>query len=237
MLTPNHAEGDQTGTGEAHHGGTSPRFKLLLQLRVTVPYSEINFVLFFLIHQYKKRSNKIDLRVQDPQPSWLKSYFGPSEHCGSISPRGSQVLRCSLCLHIFALASCLTPALLLHLAHRFPSHPCSSLVRFLVLFMALAPTSMVWAPAPEVPRMKARCPSFKICTLRNADRANSCSHDLYVPYGFTYHENTWGFCDQTCRDGTELQHPHCTSVQGRDICSLSIKCIRFCKILAFTRTS
>ena len=46
-------------------------------------------------------------------------------------------------------------------------------------------------------------------------------------------ENTWGFCDWTYRDGTEFQHPHCTFVQGRDICSFSIKCIRFGKILAF----
>ena len=34
-----------------------------------------------------------------------------------------------------------------------------------------------------------------------------------------------------------FQRPHCTFVQGRHICSFSIKCIRFGKILAFTRTS
>ena len=43
----------------------------------------------------------------------------------------------------------------MHLAHRFLTHPCSSLLRVLVLFMALAPTLMVWAPAPEVPRMRS----------------------------------------------------------------------------------
>ena len=36
---------------------------------------------------------------------------------------------------------------------------------------------------------KLRCPSLKISTLRNADRANPCSYDLDVPCGFTYHEN------------------------------------------------
>ena len=60
---------------------------------------------------------------------------------------------------------------------------------------------------------KARCPSLKICTVRNADRSNSCSHGMDVPYGFTYLENTWGFCDKTCREGTGFQHIHCTSVQ------------------------
>ena len=34
-----------------------------------------------------------------------------------------------------------------------------------------------------------------------------------------------GFCDQTYRDGTEFQHP---------VCSLSIKCIWFGTILAFS---
>ena len=81
---------------------------------------------------------------------------------------------------------------------------------------------------------KARCPSLKICTLRNADRSNSCSHDMNVPYGFTYLENTWGFCDSTYRDGAEFQCPHRTYMQVRDTCSLSIKCFRFGKILAYT---
>ena len=29
----------------------------------------------------------------------------------------------------------------------------------------------------------------KICTLRIADRSNSCSHGMDVPYGFTFLEN------------------------------------------------
>ena len=33
----------------------------------------------------------------------------------------------------------------------------------------------------------------KICTLRNADRSNSCSHDMDVPYGFTYLETLGDF--------------------------------------------
>ena len=49
----------------------------------------------------------------------------------------------------------------MHLIHRFPTYPCSSLLPILVLFMALAPTLMVWAPAPEVPRMKSSTPSFQ----------------------------------------------------------------------------
>ena len=51
---------------------------------------------------------------------------------------------------------------------------------------------------------KTRCPSLKICTLRNADRSNSCSHDMDVPYGFTYLENTWRLSDSIYRDGTEF---------------------------------
>ena len=35
----------------------------------------------------------------------------------------------------------------------------------------------------------------------------------------------------------EFQRPHRTYVQGRDICNLSIKCIRFGKVLAYTRSS
>ena len=45
------------------------------------------------------------------------------------------------------------------------------------------------------------------------------------------------FCDQTYRDGTEFQHPHRSYVQVRDICCLCIKCFRFGKILAYSRTS
>ena len=74
---------------------------------------------------------------------------------------GSSLVSCNLCLHIFALASCLNRALLMHLAHRFLTHPCSSLLRILVLFMTLAPTLMVWAPAPEVPRMRSSMPFFQ----------------------------------------------------------------------------
>ena len=49
----------------------------------------------------------------------------------------------------------------MHLAHRFLTFPCSSILRILVLFMALAPTSMVWAPAPEVQRMKSSMSFFQ----------------------------------------------------------------------------
>ena len=42
----------------------------------------------------------------------------------------------------------------------------------------------------------------KICTLRNADRANCSSFDLDVPCGFI--ENTWGFRVSTLRDETEF---------------------------------
>ena len=79
----------------------------------------------------------------------------------------------------------------MHLAHRFQTLPCSSLLRIFILFMALAPTSMVWALAPEVSRMRSSMPFCQIFSFRNTDRANSCYHDLDVPYGFTYHENTW----------------------------------------------
>ena len=65
---------------------------------------------------------------------------------------------------------------------------------------------------------------------------NSCSHDMDVPYGFTYLENTWRFRESTHRDGKEFQCHLCTYVQIRDICCLSIKGFRFGKILAYTRT-
>ena len=70
------------------------------------------------------------------------------------------LVSCSLCLHIFALASCLNRALLMHLAHRFLTHPCRFLLRILVLFVALAPTPMVWAPALVSQRMRSSTPSF-----------------------------------------------------------------------------
>ena len=41
---------------------------------------------------------------------------------------GSLLVPCSLCLHIFALAFSLNRVLLMHLAHRFLTHPCSSLL-------------------------------------------------------------------------------------------------------------
>ena len=89
---------------------------------------------------------------------WLKSYLGHSEHCGSIRPRVSQFLVGFLFLvsthFCFGLV-------LMHLAHRIPTHPCSSLLRILILSMALSPTLMVWAPAPEVPRMTSSMPFFQ----------------------------------------------------------------------------
>ena len=55
----------------------------------------------------------------------------------------------------------------MHLAHRFLTHPCSSLIQILVLFMALAP----WAPAPEVPRIKSSMPFFQnLCTSKRRSR-------------------------------------------------------------------
>ena len=83
--------------------------------------------------------------------------------------------------------------------------------------------------------MDEKMPSLKFVHFENADRSNSCSHDVDVPYGFTYLENTWGCCDSTYRDGTECPCPHLTSVEVRDMCCLSIKYYRFSKILAYTR--
>ena len=86
-------------------------------------------------------------------------------------------------------------------------------------FVVGTPCSMVWTPAVEGPRMKSSMLFFQNLYSRNADRANSCSHDLDVPYGFTYHEDTWIW-------RLDLQRWNRTSVlslQVRDICSLSIK--------------
>ena len=41
--------------------------------------------------------------------------------------------------------------------------------------------------------MDEKMPSLKFVHFENADRSNSCSLDVDVPYGFTYLENTWGF--------------------------------------------
>ena len=106
----------------------------------------------------------ISWTVRGPQQFWLKSFLGPSEHCGSLST--CFTVLCWFpdpCVYTFLLqaapcllAPCLNRALLIHLAHRFLTHPCSSLLR-----MALAPTSMVWAPALEVQRMKSSMLSFR----------------------------------------------------------------------------
>ena len=90
----------------------------------------------------------------------------------------SLLVSCSLCLHIFALASCLNRVLLIHLAHRFLTHPCSSRLRILVLLMALVPTSMVWAPALGAQRMKS---SY---TLKRRSRRvilNDVSSSSHIP--------------------------------------------------------
>ena len=76
----------------------------------------------------------------------------------------------------------------MHLAHRFLTHPCSSLFRILVLFMALAPTLMVWCSrsgSTTDEKLDAFLSKFAHF------ETSSCCHDLDVPCGFTYHENTW----------------------------------------------
>ena len=109
----------------------------------------------------------------------LQSYLGPSEYCGSINKRVSTVgfllVSCSLCLHIFALASCLNRASLIHLAHRFLSHPCSSRLRILVLPIALDLTSMVLAPSLGAQRMKSSY-SLKRRSRRILNVVSSSSH-------------------------------------------------------------
>ena len=108
-------------------------------------------------HQFKEEENVS-----------LCSHFGSraiSVHVNIVAVsnhvfHSSLLVSCSLCLHVFALASCLNRALLMHLAHWFLIHPCWFFLRILVLFMGLAPTLMVWAPVPEVPRMRSSMPSF-----------------------------------------------------------------------------
>ena len=68
------------------------------------------------------------------------------------------------------------------------THPCSSLFRILVLFMALAPTLMVWCSrsgSTTDEKLDAFLSKFAHF------ETSSCCHDLDVPCGFTYHENTW----------------------------------------------
>ena len=79
----------------------------------------------------------------------------------------SLLVSCSLCFHIFALVSCLNRVLLIHLAHGFLTHPCSSRLRILVLLMALVPTAMVWTPALGAQRMKS---SINWYTLKRRSR-------------------------------------------------------------------
>ena len=100
---------------------------------------------------------------------WLKSYLGPSEHCGSISPRVSRfpfgllfLVSTPFCFLPFfcLLASRPTRALLMHLTDRFQTHPCSLPLQILVLPMAVALTSMVRAPALASQQMRNLMPSF-----------------------------------------------------------------------------
>ena len=94
--------------------------------------------------------------IIEPSPLWLKSYLGPSEHCGSSGLRVLQFLVGFLFLvsahYCFGLMS--QSLVVMHLAHRLLTHPCRSLLLILVLLMVLAPTSVVWAPALGVQRMK-----------------------------------------------------------------------------------
>ena len=147
-------------------------------------------------------SKDISQRIEVSGKQELRSHFGSRAisvqvNIAAVSAHvfhSSLLVSCSLCLHIFASASCLNRPLLVHLAHRFPTHPCSSLLRILVLFRGSgSDLDGMGTRSRSTTDEKPQCLSFKFCTLRNADRANSCSHDLDVSYGFTYHEKHLDF--------------------------------------------
>ena len=149
----------------------------------------------------------------------------------------SLLVSCSLCLHIFALASCLNHALLMHLSHRFLTHPCNSLLRILVLFMALALTLMVWAPAPEVPRMKSSMQFFQILHTSKRRSRKSLPSRLGCPVWIHILRKTLGDFATRLAEMEQNFSTFTARLCKVERCSLGIKCIWFGKILAFTRTS
>ena len=122
----------------------------------------------------------------------------------------------------FALSKCPQPNFVVsHLSHgTFEwQQMCPYLQRQSLLISDLivwSPTSLVRAPALVSQRMR-RSTIFEVFAIDRGDRTNPNSYEWDVPYGFTYHEDTRGFHDQTCRDGTDFQHPHCTYVKSRDM--------------------
>ena len=189
-----------------------------------------DYVVFFFLQiaEMMRKDNSLKQR----QKQWTRHQYSCSRdisvpvNIAAVSDHvfhSSLLVSCYLCLHIFALASRLNHALLMFLAHQFPAHPCSLLLR---IFCSLN------GPGSDIDGMGTRSGSTtdeKLDALFS--RADPFNNELDVPNGLAHPKNTWKFCDQACRDGTDLQHLLCTQVQGRNICSFRLKRLQLGKIL------
>ena len=122
------------------------------------------------------------------------------------------LVSCSFCPHFFfafecssLLPSCLNRVLLMHLAHRFPTHPCSLLPRIFVLLMDLAPTLTVCALGVKQMKRSMLLSKFVHSETKIEDPFN---YELDVTNGLVQHKNNWKFGDSTYGDGAEFQCPH-----------------------------
>ena len=89
--------------------------------------------------------------------------------------------------------------------------------------------------APDLERMGTRSGStleeklhailLKFAHFRGTTCTASCSLKVDVPSGCTRHKFMWWTLGLTRRDGKEFQRPHCTIVQDRNRCYLSVKCL------------
>ena len=135
-----------------------------------------------------------------------------------------------MCLHILASASCLNCALLKHLVHRFLLQPWSSL-----LLMALAPTSMVSAPAVEVLRIKSSMLFFQnLHTEKPRSWKSLLSRIWWLECDHTWQmhlEDMWPDIQRWNRISEPSVHD-CAKLRH----AASVKCFWFGKILAYTRT-
>ena len=170
---------------------------------------------------------------------WLKSYLGPSEHFGSISPCVSKVF-CwflVLCLHIFCFDLMSQSRAIDASGTPVPKSPMQLISSNFGSFNGSGSDfDGMGTRSGSTTDEKLDALLLNLYTSRRRSRKFLLLR-LGCPVWIHTSQLPLNFCDQTCRDGAELQHLHCTSVQGRGTCSASTKRFWFGKILAFTRTS
>ena len=87
--------------------------------------------------------------------------------------------------------------------------PCRRLyLRMLVLLKVLVMTSMDWAPAPEIVRMKSSMPfSQNLYTSKRRSLKFQLLTTWMSRMDSTYHENTWDFCDSDLQRWNRISAP------------------------------